>query len=84
MPDQKAQEKEQPHSSPGTNSPSVTPKDLEPEDAASRDECERNTTSANPTEKEDALLDEGNELTFPASDPLPLTGGITRIEHPKK
>ncbi len=84
MSDQKTVPEEPSHSSPGSHSPSVTPKDLQPEDAGSRDECERNTTSANRSEREDALLDEGNELTFPASDPLPLTGGITRIEHPKK
>lgn len=71
-------------SSPGTHSRSVTPKDLEPQDAASRDVMERKTDSTNQDEKEEALLDDAVELTFPASDPLAVAGGITRIEVPKE
>lgn len=72
------------HSSFGNNSPSETPKDLAPEDAAAKDVTERNITSSNPTEKEQELLDDAVEMTFPASDPLAVTGGVTRIEVPKK
>lgn len=61
---------------------SVTPKDLKPEDAASRDLTERHLDSSDPEEKEQELLDEAIDLSFPASDPPAVTGGITRIEKP--
>jgi hypothetical protein len=70
--------------SPGTNSPSVTPKDVTSQDAASKDVTERKITSSNPEEKEQELLDDAVEMTFPASDPVPTTGGVTRIEVPKE
>lgn len=70
-------------SSHGINSAAETPKDVAPHDAAARDVTERNIASANPEEKEDALLDESVELTFPASDPPAVTGGVTRVEVPK-
>ncbi len=72
------------HSSFGNNSPSETPKDLAPQDAAAKDVTERNITSSDPEEKEQALLDDAVEMTFPASDPLAVTGGVTRIEVPEK
>ena len=71
-------------SSHGINSPSVTPKDVAPQDASSKDECERKITSTDPEEKEQELLDDAVELTFPASDPLAVAGGVTRIEVPKE
>lgn len=61
---------------------SVTPKDLKPEDAASRDLTERHLDSSDPEEKEQELLDEAIDLSFPASDPPAVTGGVTRIEKP--
>jgi hypothetical protein len=67
-------------SSPGINSPSVTPKDVAPQDASSRDIVERKTNSTDPDERLQALLDEAVELTFPASDPLAVTGSVTRSE----
>ena len=47
-----------------------TPKDVAPDDAAARDVTERNLNSDNLAERQEALLDEANELTFPASDPI--------------
>jgi hypothetical protein len=71
-------------SSPGNNSPVQTPKDVSPQDAASRDVVERKVTSSDPDEKLEELLDDAVELTFPASDPLAVTGGVTRIEVPRQ
>ncbi len=75
-----SQEAERP-GSPGDNSLSVTPKDVTPDDAASHDVVARHLDSADPDEKEQELLDDAIESTFPASDP-PSVGGITRIEKP--
>jgi|GEM_PF-2097299 len=89
MPNQEKESKERERgkaeegSSFGTNSPSVTPKDVSPQDAAARDVIERKTTSVDPEEREEELLDDAVELTFPASDPLAVTGGITRVEVPQ-
>lgn len=53
------------------NSPvSQTPKDVQPGDAAARDVTERKVNSDNPAERQEALLDEASELSFPASDPI--------------
>lgn len=71
-------------SSPGNDSAAVTPKDVGNHDATSRDVVRRKTTSSDPDEKQEAQLDDAIELTFPASDPLPTAGGITRIEKPAK
>lgn len=72
------------HSSFGNNSASVTPKDLSPQDAASKDLIERNINSSDPDQRQEALLDDAVELTFPASDPLAVTSAITRIEAPQR
>ncbi|RJF97912.1 hypothetical protein [Noviherbaspirillum saxi] len=71
-------------SSPGIHSASVTPKDVSPQDASSRDVIERKLTSDDPDEREQEHLDDAVEMTFPASDPVPVTGGITRVEVPKR
>jgi hypothetical protein len=71
-------------SSHGDESLSVTPKDVSAQDVASRDVVARQINSDDPEEKEEALLDDAVELTFPASDPLPVTGGVTRIDVPKQ
>lgn len=71
-------------SSHGNDSPAETPKDLAPHEAGSRDVVERNITSSDPDEKQQAQLDDAVELTFPASDPLAVTGGTTRIDVPKE
>lgn len=69
-----AQDEEiEPTSSPGNQSKSVTPKDVSPHDAAARDVKERKTCSDDPEEKEEELLDDAVELTFPASDPIACT-----------
>ncbi len=69
------------HSSPGDDSASVTPKDVSKRCAAAKDTTERNLRSSDPDEKQQELLDDAIELTFPASDPL-ASGGVTRIEVP--
>lgn len=71
-------------SSPGNNSVAETPKDVSPDDASAKDVTERKIASADLDEKEEAQLDDAVELTFPASDPLAVTGGVTRIEKPKE
>jgi hypothetical protein len=71
-------------SSQGTQSAAETPKDLAPQDAASKDVTERKIRSCDPEEHEQELLDDAVELTFPASDPIAVTGGVTRIEVPKE
>jgi len=72
------------HSSPGSNSHSVTPKDVRSRHASSKDITARKTTSDDPDEREQALLDDAVDMTFPASDPIAVTGGVTRIEKPKQ
>lgn len=69
-------------SSCGDMSLSVTPKDVEAHDASAQDMTVRQLQSADPEEKRQAMLDEAIDLTFPASDPLSLTAGVTRIETP--
>lgn len=66
-------------SSQGDSSIVQTPKDVHPHEAASRDIVERNVTSNDPAEKEEALLDDAIELTFPASDPISVPS-ITRVQ----
>ena len=79
-------EQHAPHSrsSHGDNSPVVTPKAVSPGDASAKDVVERNICSSDPDIKEEELLDDAVELTFPASDPLAVTGGKTRIDVPKQ
>jgi hypothetical protein len=78
------QNKSKQRSSPGIHSPSVTPKDVRSKHASSKDVKARKTTSDDPEEKEQALLDDAVDMTFPASDPIAVTGGVTRIEKPKE
>ncbi len=68
----------------GDNPLSVTPKDVVPQHAGARDVVKRNIDSPDPEEKAQALLDDAVELTFPASDPLAVTGGVTRVDVPKE
>ncbi|HEY0845069.1 MAG TPA: hypothetical protein VGE12_06855 [Noviherbaspirillum sp.] len=72
------------HSSPGINSLAQTPKDVSPTDAAARDVTDRKIASSDPDERQQAQLDEAGELSFPASDPPAVTGGVTRVEAPKQ
>jgi len=80
--DEQASPKER--SSHGNNSAVETPKDVSRQDAAAKDVTERKVRSADPEEREQELLDDAVELTFPASDPTAVTGGVTRIEVPKQ
>lgn len=67
-----AQKQEEQTSSPGINSPSVTPKDVSPKDASARDETTRKTCSDDLEEREEELLDDAVDMTFPASDPIAI------------
>lgn len=71
-------------SSHGINSPAQTPRDVAPRDAAARDVTERKIASEDPEERQQAQLDDAVESTFPASDPVPVGGGVTRVEVPQK
>jgi hypothetical protein len=69
-------------SSPGDSPVVQTPKDVQPGDAAARDVTQRNLNADNPAERQEALLDEASELSFPASDPIavpvvPLISEVT-------
>ena len=71
------------HSSFGDTSLSVTPKDVQESDASAQDIAERHLQSDNAEEKQQEMLDEAIDLSFPASDPPATTGGVTRIDVPK-
>lgn len=69
------------------NPVSITPKDVQPGDATAQDQVERKFDSTDPDEREQAMLDDAIELSFPASDPPSVAGGVTRIEkspHPER
>jgi hypothetical protein len=62
----------------------MTPKDVGPEHATWSDASERKITAAHPVEREEALIDESSELSFPASDPpaeLPSSAGSLKDMH---
>lgn len=59
-------------SSPGNNSPSVTPKDVSSCDASAKDVTARKTCSDDPDEREQEMLDDAVDMTFPASDPIAI------------
>jgi hypothetical protein len=64
-------------SSHGDSPQEMTPKDVGPEHAAWNDASERKIASTDSVEREEALIDESSELSFPASDPpaeLPSSG----------
>ena len=77
--------KEDPHaqSSFGDTSRSVTPKDVNACDASAQDITERHLLSNHPVEKQQNLLDEAIDLSFPASDPSAIESGMTRFKLPK-
>jgi len=62
----------QPPASPGDTSASVTPKDVPRDCARAHEVAIRPTASPDPEIREEALLDEGIDLTFPASDPVAI------------
>lgn len=61
---------ETPTSSPGEASLVVTPKDVDPDNATARDLIIRDIRSNDIDKREEALLDDAIELSFPASDPI--------------
>jgi hypothetical protein len=70
-------------SSPGDSPVEMNVKDVTPDDASWRDRTPRKIASDDAEERDDALLDEAVDLTFPASDPIATTGA-TRIERDKR
>lgn len=66
-------------SSHGDSSVVQTPKDVAPHEAAAKDVTHRNVTSDDPAEKEEAMLDDAIDLTFPASDPI-AAPSITKVQ----
>ena len=79
----KGEEDPHAHSSFGDTSRSVTPKDVNECDASAQDMTERHLQSHDPVEKQQDLLDEAIDLSFPASDPPAIASAMTRIEVPK-
>jgi hypothetical protein len=63
---------EEPTSSHGNNSPSVTPKDVSPHDASAKAVTERKIACDDPAEREQEMLDDAVDMTFPASDPIAI------------
>ena len=59
-----------PSSSQGLSSRAMTPKDITPDDASWADRQERDIHADDCERREDALLDDAIELSFPASDPI--------------
>jgi hypothetical protein len=71
------------HTSFGETSLSVTPKDVDERDASAQDITERHLQSDDSDERQQEMLDEAIDLSFPASDPPATIGGVTRIDIPK-
>ncbi len=71
-------------SSHGKESKSVTPKDVSPQDATARDVTERKLQSDNPDEKQEELLDDAVDMTFPASDPIAIPTPADAERDPRK
>jgi hypothetical protein len=67
----------------GDTSLSVTPKDVNERDASAQDMTQRDLQSDEPDQKQQDLLDEAIDLSFPASDPSAISSGRTRITVPK-
>jgi hypothetical protein len=67
----------------GDTSLSVTPKDVNERDASAQDMTERDLQSDEPDQKQQDLLDEAIDLSFPASDPSAIASGRARITVPK-
>ena len=79
----KAEDDPHSQSSFGDTSLSVTPKDVNDSFASWQDMTERNLQSDNPDQKQQDMLDEAIDLSFPASDPLSIAGEVTRIKMAK-
>lgn len=72
-------------SSPGDSPKEMTPKDITPSDAAWNDLTQRNISSGDPAQREEFLLDEAIEQSFPASDPtaeLPASAVPEKMTQP--
>ena len=67
----------------GDTSLSVTPKDVNERDASAQDMTQRDLQSDEPDQKQQDLLDEAIDLSFPASDPSAIASGRARTTVPK-
>jgi hypothetical protein len=65
------QEEKRP-SSPGDSPRTMTPHDVQPDHATWRDRTERTIAGKDKEHCDEALLDEANDLSFPASDPIAI------------
>ena len=79
----KSEEDSHAQSSFGDTSLSVTPKDVTQLDASAQDMTQRDLQSDESDQKQQDLLDEAIDLSFPASDPSAIASGRTRITVPK-
>jgi hypothetical protein len=68
-------------SSHGTHSRVVKPKDVSPHDATAKDFAEREIASSQNEEREEELLDDAVDLTFPASDPIAVSQATKKDEN---
>lgn len=67
------------------NSPRVmTPHDVQPDQAAWRDRTERKISATDEETRIDALLDEANDLSFPASDPIAIPSSTSESDKVKE
>lgn len=67
------------------DSPRVeVPRDITPEDASWSDRTEREISAEDKETRSDALLDEANDLSFPASDPIAIPSSPTERDKVKQ
>jgi hypothetical protein len=60
-------------SSKGNSPVEMTPFDVTPQDAAWKDRTERDIRADNKEDRDNAIVDEASELSFPASDPIAVS-----------
>ena len=62
----------------------MAPHGVLPEQAAWRDRTERKISSNDEASRADALLDEANDLSFPASDPIAIPSSPSERDKAKR
>jgi hypothetical protein len=62
----------------------MTPHDVQPDQAAWRDRTERKISATDEETRIDALLDEANDLSFPASDPIAIPSSTSESDKVKE
>ena len=71
-------------SSPGNSPRVMAPHEVMPDQAAWRDRTERPISAKDEDSRVDALLDEANDLSFPASDPIAIPSSPTERDKEKR